>query len=175
MLRQSRLASQPTAAETDAGLPGLWDGPGQALRGGRGARRRGTTIEWAPRSIGAKNTLVAEDAAVVEAAFRERMQVLQPEAYALTPAASGAPSPPRTAHRNSQSINLSAPASKGASQNSGSSANSDGRERRPVCEAPAQPGQGSFALYFPSALYGLWPAALRGPSRPVCAAERPWP
>ena len=53
-----------------------------------------TTIAWAARSLGAKNTLMAEDATIVEAAFRERMQVLQPEVYSLTPAASEAPSSP---------------------------------------------------------------------------------
>ena len=55
-------------------------------------------IEWAGRSLGAKNTLTADDAAIVEAAFRERMQVLQPEVYSLTPAASGEPSPPLGPH-----------------------------------------------------------------------------
>ena len=43
-------------------------------------------IEWAGRSLGAKNTLTAEDASIVEAAFRGRMQVLQPEAYPAKPA-----------------------------------------------------------------------------------------
>ena len=38
-------------------------------------------IEWAGQSLGAKNTLTAEDASIVEAAFRDRMQVLEPEAY----------------------------------------------------------------------------------------------
>jgi ERF superfamily len=41
-------------------------------------------IEWAGQNVGAKNTLTAEDAAVVDAAFRERMQLLQPEAYVLS-------------------------------------------------------------------------------------------
>src|SRR5262245_3163935 len=50
-------------------------------------------VAWATRSLGAKNTLTGEDAAIVEAAFRERMQVLQPEVYSVTPAASEAPSP----------------------------------------------------------------------------------
>ncbi len=56
-------------------------------------------VEWAGRSLGAKNTLTAEDAAIVEAAFRERMQVLQPEVYSLTSAASEAPSPPLASQR----------------------------------------------------------------------------
>ena len=50
-------------------------------------------VAWAGRSLGTKNTLTGEDAAIVEAAFRERMQVLQPEFYSVTPAASEAPSP----------------------------------------------------------------------------------
>jgi hypothetical protein len=37
-------------------------------------------VEWAGRSLGAKNTLTAEDARAVEAAFRDRMQVLELEA-----------------------------------------------------------------------------------------------
>jgi hypothetical protein len=35
-------------------------------------------IEWARRSIAAKNTLTTEDAGAVETAFRDRMQVLEP-------------------------------------------------------------------------------------------------
>jgi hypothetical protein len=38
-------------------------------------------IEWASQNLGAKNTLTAKDAAVVDAAFQERMKLLQPEAY----------------------------------------------------------------------------------------------
>jgi hypothetical protein len=41
----------------------------------------GAAIEWAGRSLGAKNALTAEDASAIEAAFRDRMQVLQPEIY----------------------------------------------------------------------------------------------
>ena len=45
-------------------------------------------IEWAGQNLGAKNTLTAEDASIVEAAFRDRMRVLEPEAYPPTPAPS---------------------------------------------------------------------------------------
>ena len=38
-----------------------------------------TAIEWAGQNLGAKNTLTAEDASIVEAAFRDRMRVLEPE------------------------------------------------------------------------------------------------
>ena len=38
-------------------------------------------IAWAGRSVGAKNTLTAEDASIVETAFRDRMQVLEPEIF----------------------------------------------------------------------------------------------
>jgi hypothetical protein len=41
-------------------------------------------VEWARRSIAAKNTLTAEDASAVEAAFRDRMQVLESRADAST-------------------------------------------------------------------------------------------
>jgi hypothetical protein len=51
-------------------------------------------VEWAGRSLGSKNTLTAKDAVIVEAAFRQRMQVLQPEVYSLTTAATAASSPP---------------------------------------------------------------------------------
>ena len=65
-------------------------------------------IEWAGRSLGAKNTLTAEDASIVEAAFRDRMQVLEPEAYPpnpaslelSTPAAETAPQPESTSSAN---------------------------------------------------------------------------
>ena len=70
-----------------------------------------TAVEWAGNSLGAKNTLAAEDAAIVEAAFRERMQVLQPEVYSLTSAPSEARSTPLTSQPElAKSSNLSAPA-----------------------------------------------------------------
>ncbi len=40
-----------------------------------------SAIEWAGQSIDAKNTLDNEDAVIVEAAFRDRMRMLQPEIY----------------------------------------------------------------------------------------------
>jgi hypothetical protein len=49
-------------------------------------------IEWARRSLGPKNTLTAGDAGSVEAAFRERMQLLQSE--------------PRSSNRSSTSEDL---------------------------------------------------------------------
>jgi hypothetical protein len=53
-----------------------------------------TTIEWASRSLGAKNTLTAEDASIVEAAFRNRMQVLQPDVHSPGQAPVDLPTPP---------------------------------------------------------------------------------
>jgi hypothetical protein len=44
-------------------------------------------VEWARRRLDAKNTLTSEDAAMVEGVFRERMRVLQPEAYEAAPSA----------------------------------------------------------------------------------------
>jgi hypothetical protein len=68
-------------------------------------------VEWAGHSLGAKNTLTAEDAVIVEAAFRERMQVLEPEIYSLTSAPSEARSSPLTSQPElAPSSNLSAPA-----------------------------------------------------------------
>ena len=51
-------------------------------------------IEWAGQNLGAKNTLTAEDASIVEAAFRDRMQVLEPEVYSPSQAPSDLPTPP---------------------------------------------------------------------------------
>jgi hypothetical protein len=39
----------------------------------------------AGQNLGAKNTLTTEDASIVEAAYRDRMQVLQPEVYSSNP------------------------------------------------------------------------------------------
>ena len=92
--RQDRMASQVTAAEAGARLPSLRmvrDRLCEEIAALDGVE---AAVEWAGRSIGAKNTLTAEDAAIVEAAFRDRMQVLQPEVYSVTSAASEAPSPP---------------------------------------------------------------------------------
>jgi hypothetical protein len=51
-------------------------------------------LEWAARSVGAKNALTAEDSSIVEAAFRNRMQVLQPEVYSPGQAPAELPTPP---------------------------------------------------------------------------------
>jgi hypothetical protein len=51
-------------------------------------------IEWAGQNFGAKNRLTAEDASIVEAAFRDRMQVLHPEVYPPNPAQSEPPNDP---------------------------------------------------------------------------------
>jgi hypothetical protein len=59
-------------------------------------------IEWARRSLGPKNTLTAGDAGSVEAAFRERMQLLQSETCTLNPPLSSknlASTPAETAAR----------------------------------------------------------------------------
>ena len=51
-------------------------------------------IEWAGQNLGAKNTLSAEDASIVEEAFRDRMRVLEPEAYPLSQTSSDLQTPP---------------------------------------------------------------------------------
>jgi ERF superfamily len=48
-------------------------------------------IEWASRSIAAKNTLTAEDASIVETAFRNRMRVLEPDDCSQNLASSESP------------------------------------------------------------------------------------
>src|ERR1700733_1189247 len=48
-------------------------------------------IEWARRSLSTKNTLATGDASIVETVFRDRMQVLEPEAYAPNAAPSELP------------------------------------------------------------------------------------
>ena len=60
-------------------------------------------IEWAGQNLGAKNTLTAEDASIVEAAFRDRMRILEPEAYPPTPAP---PEPAITAEETEAQLGL---------------------------------------------------------------------
>jgi hypothetical protein len=47
-------------------------------------------IQWASRNLGAKNTLSADDASIVETAFRERMRALEPETFPPAPMPSDA-------------------------------------------------------------------------------------
>jgi ERF superfamily len=47
-------------------------------------------IQWASESLSIKHTLSAKDASIVEAAFRERMRALEPEAFPPTPPPSDA-------------------------------------------------------------------------------------
>jgi hypothetical protein len=56
-------------------------------------------VEWASRSLSAKNGLAAEDATAVEAAFRERLRVLQPDLYSMASVASEAATHPRAGSR----------------------------------------------------------------------------
>jgi ERF superfamily len=67
-------------------------------------------IEWAERSLGAKNTLTAEDASIVETAFRDRMQQLEPETYPTNPAPSDLPTPPAATAPHPGSTNSATPA-----------------------------------------------------------------
>jgi ERF superfamily len=54
-------------------------------------------VEWASRSLSAKNGLMAEDATAVEVVFRERLQVLQPDVYSMASSASKAATDPHAA------------------------------------------------------------------------------
>jgi ERF superfamily len=65
-------------------------------------------VEWAGQNLGAKNTLTAEDASIVEAAFRDRMQVLQPEAF-LNPMPPELPTSPAEAAPQLRSANSARP------------------------------------------------------------------
>jgi hypothetical protein len=51
-------------------------------------------IDWARRSVVGKNSLTGEDARVIEAAFRDRMKILEPEVYSAPPPISRAPENP---------------------------------------------------------------------------------
>jgi ERF superfamily len=58
-------------------------------------------IEWARQNLGAKNTLTAQDACIVEATFRDRMQVLLPDAYPSAPGSLPVPPLDAAPHLNS--------------------------------------------------------------------------
>ena len=66
-------------------------------------------IAWARRSLAAKNTLTSEDACTVEAAFRDRMQVLEPEAYSRNAVPSELPTPTEAAAPKPGSTSSAAP------------------------------------------------------------------
>jgi hypothetical protein len=53
-----------------------------------------TATDWARQSLGIKNTLKDEDTRTIEAAFRDRMKMLEPEAYSEPPAVSDLPAVP---------------------------------------------------------------------------------
>jgi hypothetical protein len=86
---QMAAASSPRSNsqnKTDSSPPPLHPGPSAATRDGLLAEIASlasaeSAIEWARASIGAKNSLTAEDARTVEAAFRERVKTLEPEVY----------------------------------------------------------------------------------------------
>jgi hypothetical protein len=63
-------------------------------------------IEWAGQKLGAKNTLTAEDAAVVESAFRERMRALEPAIYPLNEQMPVAPARPPVEAETEQNTRL---------------------------------------------------------------------
>jgi ERF superfamily len=108
-----RAAAIPSHRANEKGLPRKLRHPvsildaeaSAALRDRMAAEVAGLTsveaaIEWARGSIAAKNTLTAEDAGAVEAAFRNRMVVLQtspaPPTEDLVAASSGTTSPLRS-------------------------------------------------------------------------------
>ena len=108
-------------------------------------------IEWAGRSLGAKNTLTTEDAAIVEAAFRERMQVLQPEVYSMTSATAEAPNPPvDRATRSGEVCQFHrARSTKSATENSIGFTNAHRRPPASLSKTAPLPRQRSFTLNCP--------------------------
>src|SRR5262249_7345160 len=131
-------------------------------------------IAWAGRSLATKNNLTSEDAAIVEAVFRERMQVVQPEFYSIAFAASEVPS--RSLGPQSERGGLVDPSSSSGCAQSATEHRFAGprKSRRCLPKAPALPRQRPFALYYASAVHSVRSTALRGPSHPVRTAERTW-
>jgi hypothetical protein len=66
-------------------------------------------IEWAGRGLAVKNTLTAPDARAVEAAFRDRMDLLEPEASSPTPVKPDSPAPSAETAPPSLSASLANP------------------------------------------------------------------
>jgi ERF superfamily len=97
-------------------------------------------IDWAGRSLGAKNTLTTVDASIVEAAFRDRMRVLQPEAYLPNPV------PPDTVISPAE-----APPPPESTSSAGPSAAANARVRNPrfrKSQGSRMPLEGANALPF---------------------------
>src|SRR5262249_25332603 len=59
-------------------------------------------IGWAGRILGTKNTLTAEDAYAIETVFRDRMRLLEPEAYSPNRMPSERPPREKRKHRGSR-------------------------------------------------------------------------
>jgi hypothetical protein len=89
-------------------------------------------VEWARRSLAAKNTLTADAAASVESAFRERMQILQSEACSPNPLLSSKDSP-------------SSPAEAAAGLGSTNANNHPPAKSEPLTGEPQKGGQRSWA------------------------------
>jgi ERF superfamily len=87
-----------------------------------------SAINWAGQSIDAKNTLDNGDAVIVEAAFRDRMRMLQPEIYPTTDSVT-----PRKADTAAESVPASEPT------NSAIPASAE-RARAPTARARTSPG-----------------------------------
>ena len=66
-------------------------------------------IEWAGRSLKTKNTLTTEDAYAIETAFRDRMRLLEPNAYAPNPIPSELPNRPADTATQSKSTSSTDP------------------------------------------------------------------
>ena len=143
-----------------------------------------TAIEWAGQNLGAKNALTAEDASTVEAAFRDRMRLLEPDVYPPNPASSvalpveAAPEaePAGSANPSAASCAPLLPAHPPkltkAQGFTGTRRRSQQRNRG---KATPLSGQGSSSLHCDSAVHCVWPAPLRGSPPSVRPAARTRP
>jgi ERF superfamily len=73
----TRREGQPTKAVLDADASRVLRDV--FLKEIPGLRSADAALAWACQSLSAKNTLTADDAAIIDAAFRDRIQVLEPE------------------------------------------------------------------------------------------------
>jgi hypothetical protein len=141
--RTAKSISDHTKAARPQPPPVLDPEPSAALREKLVAEIAGlvsadAAIDWARQSVAIKNTLAGEDARVIEAAFRERMKILDPEAYPATSANSVSPEPSFGTRRSNQIAPAAHEAAMVDSQPSLTEAEPPQRERATPAETAAQ-------------------------------------
>ena len=142
-------------------------------------------LAWAIRRIGTKNNLGAEDATIVDRAFKDRTEILAPE----VPLGSSPCKPTSSLERienplesdppNTQQpvVDAEAPAAVAPAlgNHQGLRPNSrDESTRLVLVKAAPLSRQGSLALHCYPALYDLWPAAVRSSPHPLRPAPCIW-